>query len=66
VNCSLLPSVVSSIGKDRKRSLENADLSNAWNETNITRCGFVHERITDIGPELPGIRKKKKKKIVLY
>jgi len=34
------PNVVSSIGKDPRRILEVADSSDAWDETNITCCGF--------------------------
>jgi len=33
-------SVVSSIGKDPRRSLEVAGSSDVWDEANITCCGF--------------------------
>ena len=38
----ILSRVVSPIGKDPRRSLEAADLSDTWDETNITCCGFRH------------------------
>jgi len=54
-------SVVSSIGKDRMQSLEVADSNDAWDETNITCCGFGLGGITGFDPKPPGIQKKKKK-----
>ena len=54
-------SVVSSIGKDFRRSLEVASSSDAWDETNITLCGFGSRGITDFGPEPPVIQKQNKK-----
>jgi len=56
------PSVISSIGKDPKRSFEVVGTSDAWNEINITFCGFELREITGFGPEPPGIQKKKKSK----
>ena len=53
------PSVISSIGKDPKRSFEVAGSSDVWNEINITCCGFELREITGFGPEPPGIQKKR-------
>jgi len=43
------------------RSLEVASSSDAWDETNITCCGFRAGGITGFGSEPPGIQKKKKR-----
>ena len=52
------PSVVSSICKDPRQSLEVVGSSDAWDETNITCSGFGREKITGFGPEPPSIQKK--------
>ena len=45
--------------KDHRRSLEVASSSDAWDETNITYCGFRSRTIMGFSPEPPGIQKKK-------
>ncbi|CAL9233583.1 unnamed protein product, partial [Arabidopsis halleri] len=52
-----------STGKDPRRSLEVAGSSDAWDETNITCCGFGHGELRDLAQNLLIFKKKKKKMI---
>lgn len=49
--------MVSSIGKDPKRSLEVASSSDAWDETNNTWYGFGHGRLRVLAENLLVLKK---------
>jgi len=60
--CSL-PNVVSSIGKYSRQILEVAGSSDAWDETNITCCGFWFGGLRTSVQYLLALKKKEKKNV---